>query len=157
MKSIFRKLRSGQEPSAPASESAFFTTTLAAHGFMDPHTPPVPWEARAIEVSATRLPRGSGAQLEQLWSRDRYLGQLDAASLQRLSDYFIYAAVAPQRDVIRQEENGSFMAVVLSGQIAVERQQPWGERMRWRRPVPATSSGRCRCWTAGRAFPAAPR
>ena len=32
--------------------------------------------------------------------------------------------------VIRQEENGSFMAVVLSGQIAVERQQPWGERMR---------------------------
>src|SRR5256885_17246569 len=51
-------------------------------------------------------------------------------SLQRLSEYFIYAAVAPQRDVIRQEENGSFMAVVLSGQIAVERQQPWGERMR---------------------------
>lgn len=130
MKSIFRKLRSGQDPSAPASESAFFTTTLAAHGFMDPHTHPVPWEARAIEVGATRLPRGGGGQLEQLWSRDRYLGQLDAASLQRLSEYFIYAAVAPQRDVIRQEENGSFMAVVLSGQIAVERQQPWGERMR---------------------------
>src|SRR5256885_7668254 len=57
-----RKLRSGQEPSAPASESAFFTTTLAAHGFMDPHTPPVPWEARAIEVGATRLPRGGGGQ-----------------------------------------------------------------------------------------------
>src|SRR5256885_15515525 len=79
-----RKLRSGQEPSAPASESAFFTTTLAAHGFMDPHTPPVPWEARAIEVGATRLPRGGGGQLEQLWSRDRYLGQLDAASLQQI-------------------------------------------------------------------------
>lgn len=157
MKSIFRKLRSGQDPSAPASESAFFTTTLAAHGFMDPHTPPVPWEARAIEVGATRLPRGSVTQLEQLWSRDRYLGQLDAASLQRLSEYFIYAAVAPQRDVIRQEENGSFMAVVLSGQIAVERQQPWASACAWRRHGPATSSARCRCSTAGRAFPAAPR
>ena len=56
MKSIFRKLRSGQDPSAPASESAFFTTTLAAHGFMDPHTPPVPWEARAIEVACRASP-----------------------------------------------------------------------------------------------------
>ena len=39
MKSIFRKLRSGQDPSAPASESAFFTTTLAAHGFMELRPP----------------------------------------------------------------------------------------------------------------------
>src|SRR5256885_3840863 len=82
MKSIFRKLRSGQEPSAPASESAFFTTTLAAHGFMDPHTPPVPWEARAIEVGATRLPRGGGGQLEQLWSRDRYRSEEHTSELQ---------------------------------------------------------------------------
>lgn len=131
MKRIFRRLRQGEAPQGAAPESAFFTTTLAAHGYLDLHTPPVPWEARAIEVGATRLAqRTGGAQLAQLWERDRYLGQLESASLLQLGDYFSFATIAPQRDVIRQDENGSFMAVVLSGQIAVERQQPWGERMR---------------------------
>ncbi|WP_280191478.1 cyclic nucleotide-binding domain-containing protein [Delftia sp. PS-11] len=131
MKSFLRRLRQAGPPQSASPESAFFTTTLAAHGYLDLHTPPVPWEARAIEVGATRLPqRDAGPQLAKLWERDRYLGQLESASLRQLGEYFYFASVAAQRDVIRQDENGSFMAVVLSGQIAVERQQPWGERMR---------------------------
>ncbi|WP_027016110.1 cyclic nucleotide-binding domain-containing protein [Comamonas composti] len=126
MKNFFRLRRS-----SPAPESTFFTTTLAAHGVFDPHTPPVPWEARAVEVGATRFDASRGiALLTQHWTRDRYLGQFDEASLKRLGTYFSYAKIAPQRDVIRQNENGNFMTVVLSGQLAVERQQPWGERTR---------------------------
>lgn len=133
MKSIFRLLRPSASVAGQgvAPESAFFTTTLAAHGFLDPHTPPVPWEARAIEVGAHAMPvRAGSALLARLWTQDRYMGQLDRQGLQRLGSFFNYASVAAERDVIRQDESGSFMAVVLSGQVAVERQQPWGERTR---------------------------
>jgi len=38
--------------------------------------------------------------------------------------------VAPDRDLIRQDEYGNFMVVLLSGSIAVDRVQPWGEKLR---------------------------
>jgi CRP/FNR family cyclic AMP-dependent transcriptional regulator len=38
--------------------------------------------------------------------------------------------VPANRDVIRQDEYGNFMLVLLSGTIAVDREQPWGETLR---------------------------
>jgi CRP-like cAMP-binding protein len=38
--------------------------------------------------------------------------------------------VPPNRDVIRQDEYGNFMVVLLTGTIAVDRVQPWGEQLR---------------------------
>ena len=44
--------------------------------------------------------------------------------------FFEFATVAPDRDLIRQDEYGNFMVVLLSGSIAVDRVQPWGEKLR---------------------------
>jgi len=38
--------------------------------------------------------------------------------------------VPASRDIIRQDEYGNFMVVLLKGNIAVDRLQPWGERLR---------------------------
>ena len=52
---------------------------------------------------------------------------MSAATVER---FFDFAVVPPNRDVIRQDEYGNFMLVILSGTIAVDRVQPWGERLR---------------------------
>jgi CRP/FNR family cyclic AMP-dependent transcriptional regulator len=43
---------------------------------------------------------------------------------------FLSSPGAPNRDVIRQDEYGNFMVVLLTGTIAVDRVQPWGEQLR---------------------------
>lgn len=91
----------------------------------------VPWEARAGDIGATALASSRGIELLQsLWSRDKYMGRLDADAIGRLEQFFDFAAVAAARDIIRQDEYGNFMIVLLSGSIAVDRRQPWGEQMR---------------------------
>ena len=49
--------------------------------------------------------------------------------MQRLEKFFVFAQVQADRDVIRQDEYGNFMIVVLTGTIAVDRAQPWGEQL----------------------------
>jgi CRP-like cAMP-binding protein len=44
--------------------------------------------------------------------------------------YFDFASVLANRDVIRQDEYGNFMVVLLKGAVAVDRVQPWGEKLR---------------------------
>ena len=91
----------------------------------------VPWDARAVEVGATPLQSAQGtAQLQSLWSRNKYMGRLGVEATGRLQRFFHFAAVPAGRDVIRQDEYGNFMIVLLSGSIAVDRRQPWGEQMR---------------------------
>ena len=51
----------------------------------------------------------------------------DAAKMER---FFEFAAIPSNRDVIRQDEYGNFMVVLLTGTIAVDRVQPWGEQLR---------------------------
>ena len=90
----------------------------------------VPWEARANEVGARRLTEGRGGKLlVELWSRDHYMTQLGRDLLQRLEKYLDFATLPADRDVIRQDEYGNFMLVLLSGSIAVDREQPWGDRL----------------------------
>ena len=91
----------------------------------------IPWEARANEVGAKRLSSVRALKLLQsTWSKDRHMQKFDASSVQKMERFFEFATVAPDRDLIRQEEYGNFMVVLLSGSIAVDRVQPWGEKLR---------------------------
>lgn len=112
-----------------AAESVMFSTAFAGFG-VDPSLL-VPWEARAVEIGAKRVGTERGAQLLQAaWVKDKSMGQLDQASIHNLARFFDFANVGPNRDVIRQDEYGNFMVVLLTGSIAVDRVQPWGERLR---------------------------
>ena len=110
-------------------DSVMFSTAFAGLG-LDASLL-VPWEARAGEVDARRLNKERGTQLlQQVWARDKYMSQLDEGDIATLSNYFEFGTLAANRDVIRQDEYGNFMLVVLSGSVAVDRIQPWGERLR---------------------------
>ncbi len=130
------KLAPGQEP----PDSMLFTTAFAGQG-VEPDLL-VPWEARAVEVSATRLNPSRGTKLLQaLWAKDKFMHHLDADAIARMERYFDFANVAGNRDLIRQDEYGNFMVVLLSGSIAVDRLQPWGARLRLAEAVPGEILG----------------
>lgn len=130
MKGILGLLRSSTRRSHDEpQDSAFFTTAFANQGVDESLL--VPWDARAVEVGAKRLPKNRGGKLLQsLWSKDRYMTHLDKNAVERMERFFDFAAIPPNRDIIRQDEYGNFMVVLLTGTIAVDRVQPWGEQLR---------------------------
>ena len=132
MKGILGLLRMSSRNNKPQqdhSDSVFFSTAFANQG-VDPAML-VPWEARAVEVGAKRLPASKGGKmLQALWSKDKYMAHLDQDAVRRMENFFEFAQVPPNRDLIRQDEYGNFMIVLLSGTIAVDRLQPWGEQLR---------------------------
>jgi len=131
MAGFFGKLgqKADQAGNKEATESAFFSTAFAGQGVNVDLL--VPWEARAVEVGAKRISGERGISLLQaLWAKDKYMNYLDAEAIASLMAYFDYASVFANRDLIRQEEYGNFMVVLLSGTVAVDRVQPWGERLR---------------------------
>ena len=112
-----------------SQDSMLFTTAFAGFG-VDADLL-VPWEARAVEVGAHRLNGERGiALMQSLWAKDKYMSYLDASAVKSLVQFFDFAIVATNRDIIRQDEYGNFMLVLLSGGIAVDRVQPWGEHLR---------------------------
>lgn len=128
------------EPGDDQPDSMLFTTAFAGLG-LDANLL-VPWEARAVEVGATRLSPSRGTKLLQdLWAKDKYMHLLDQDAIGRLERFFAFATVAANRDIIRQNEYGNFMVVVLSGSIAVDRVQPWGERLRLAEAAPGEILG----------------
>ena len=109
-------------------DTFFFSTAFADQG-VDASSM-VPWEARANEVGAKRMAPGRGGKLlKALWKQDHFMARLGPNALQRLEKYLDFASLPANRDVIRQDEYGNFMLVLLSGSIAVDREQPWGERL----------------------------
>ena len=131
MKGILGLLRSKtpQKTGDDRADSVFFSTAVADQG-VDPARL-IPWEARAVEVGAKRLASARGVKLlQQLWAKDRHMNMLDTAAVGRMERFFEFASLQANRDVIRQDEYGNFMIVLLSGTIAVDRLQPWGERLR---------------------------
>ncbi len=131
MKGIFEILRpkARPDPADDKHDSILFTTAFAGLG-VDASLL-IHWEARAVEIDAKRLNSSRGTKLLQaLWAKDKYMNHLDAEAIQSLERYFDFATVPANRDVIRQDEYGNFMVVLLSGAIAVDRVQPWGERLR---------------------------
>jgi CRP/FNR family transcriptional regulator, cyclic AMP receptor protein len=131
MSGIFEFLKSKPRTESPEDkpDSILFSTAFAGLGV--DATLLVPWEARAVEIDAKRINASRGTKLLQgLWAKDKYMSHLNAEAIQSMERYFDFAVVPPNRDVIRQDEYGNFMLVLLSGSIAVDRVQPWGERLR---------------------------
>ena len=113
----------------------------------------VTWDARAAAIGATALPKDHGtALLRTLWSRDKYMGRLGIAGIDRLERFFDFSVVASGRKVIEQEEHGNFMIVLLSGSIAVDRLQPWGEQMRMAEARPGDILGEMSLLDSGMRF-----
>jgi len=125
----FLKPKPPSESAEEKADSILFSTAFAGLG-VDASLL-VPWEARAVEIDAKRISASRGTKLLQaLWSKDKYMSHLDAEAIQSMERFFDFATIPPNRDVIRQDEYGNFMLVLLSGSIAVDRVQPWGERLR---------------------------
>jgi len=142
-----------QSPDEEIGDSVFFTTAFANQGVDESLL--VPWEARAVEVGARRLPRSRGGKLLQsLWAKDKYMAHLDQDAVERMERFFEFAAIAPNRDVIRQDEYGNFMVVLLTGTIAVDRVQPWGEQLRLAETRPGDILGEMSLLDSGMRFSA---
>jgi len=125
----FLKPKPPSDTTEDKQDSILFSTAFAGLG-VDASLL-VPWEARAVEIDARRISSSRGTKLLQgLWSKDKYMNHLDSEAIQSMERFFDFATVPPNRDVIRQDEYGNFMLVLLSGAIAVDRVQPWGERLR---------------------------
>ncbi len=153
MKGILGLLRHKLPPQEhqEAGESVFFSTAFADHGISAGET--VPWEARAVEVGAKRLPSDRGAQkLRLLWNRDPHMKRLDAAAMDQLMHFFDFATIAPDREIMQQDEYGSFMVVLLSGTVAVDRDQQWGERVRLSEARPGEILGEMSLLDSGKRF-----
>jgi CRP/FNR family transcriptional regulator, cyclic AMP receptor protein len=134
-----------------ASDSLFFSTAFADQG-IDPATL-VPWEARANEVGSKRLLAGRGSKLLQnLWSKDTYMARLGPDAVLRLERFFDFASLPANRDVIRQDEYGNFMLVLLTGTIAVDREQPWGDRLHLTEAIPGDILGEMSLLDSGLRF-----
>ena len=146
-----KKSNTGTDEDPP--DSMMFTTAFAGLG-LDANLL-VPWEARAVEVGATRLSAARGTKLLQgLWAQDKYMHLLDKDAVARMERYLDFATVAANRDIIRQEEYGNFMVVLLSGSIAIDRVQPWGERLRLSEAVPGEILGEMSLLDSGMRFSA---
>ena len=139
------------EPSGEATDSQLFASAFGDLG-VDPSML-VPWEQRATEIGATPLlPSTGGELLQPLWRRDKYMRRLEPKAIGRLQGFFDFAVVAAGRDIIRQGEYGNFMIVLLSGSIAVDRQQPWGEQMRMAEARPGDMLGEMSLLDSGMRF-----
>lgn len=131
MKGILKllKRKTAPLPNEDFRNSMMFTTAFADIGVDGAEL--IPWEARANEIEAKRLSASRGLDLMHgIWDSDKYMSRLDAASVARLAQFFDFATVPADREIIGQDEHGDFMVVLLSGSIAVDRDQPWGETLR---------------------------
>ncbi len=132
MKGILGLLRSKtlvNKPKDESTDSMLFSTAFAGQGVDDSML--VPWEARAVEVGAKAATRQPGRQAAaRLVGQDKYMAHLDKDAVERMERFFEFASVPSNRDLIRQDEYGNFMVVLLTGTIAVDRVQPWGEQLR---------------------------
>ncbi|MDE1957412.1 MAG: cyclic nucleotide-binding domain-containing protein [Betaproteobacteria bacterium] len=135
MKKVLDFLRNGRPGGdAEAEREGFPESQFFSTGFHDASASPgglLEWGERARALGARRLPHEPGARrLRELWTQDRFMAGLSGAELDKCARHFQFWAVDADRDIIEQNEHGSFMLIVLHGVIAVDRQQPWGERVR---------------------------
>jgi CRP-like cAMP-binding protein len=112
-----------------ADDSGFFTTLFMER---EGDAPPLAtWRERAPQVQAQAVPRPRGEALFQaVWAEDKHAASLGTDGMVRLSHYLEFVQVAPDREVIVQDEQGDFLLVVLEGTLAVDRVMPWGGRAR---------------------------
>ncbi len=89
----------------------------------------VRWAERAAEVGAQPHDAVRGAErFAQLWAINHPSLSLAAAEFARIGEHLQFVSVPAGRELIRQDEQGDFLLIVLDGRVAVERVQPWGAR-----------------------------
>ncbi|HSW16474.1 MAG TPA: cyclic nucleotide-binding domain-containing protein [Ramlibacter sp.] len=154
MKSVFGIFgRKTPAPPSDAGDSLMFSTAFVEQGLDEGIL--VPWDARAVEVGARRVtPAQGGKLLSALWSKDKFMSRLSPDAMSRLERFFDYAVVPGDRDVIRQDEYSNFMVVLLSGTVAVDRVQPWGEHVRLAEARPGDILGEMSLLDSGSRFSA---
>ena len=146
-----RTRRSGFDGGDERVDPLLFSSAFGDLG-VDP-TKLVTWRDRAAAIGASALPAEHGtALLRSLWSKDKYMGRLGVAAIGRLERFFDFAVVASGRNIIEQEEHGNFMIVLLSGSVAVDRRQPWGEQMRMAEARPGDILGEMSLLDSGMRF-----
>ena len=153
MKGLLGLLKKSSPPrrDVEPQDSLMFSTAFADQGVDSSKL--VPWEARANEVGAKRLSASRGSKtLQALWNQDKYMARLTPDAMPRLEHFFEFASIPANRDIIRQEEYGNFMIVLLSGVIAVDRLQPWGERLRLTEARPGDILGEMSLLDSGKRF-----
>lgn len=153
MKGILNLLKRSltSKPGEDHADSVIFTTAFAEMGVEGATM--TPWEARANETGAKRISGTRGVKLLQsLWSKDKYMCRLDDSAISRLERFFEFATVPQGREVIGQDEYGNFMVVLLTGSIAVDRVQPWGENLRLTEARPGDILGEMSLLDSGMRF-----
>jgi len=148
---IARTQRGGDDAGNDSRDPLLFSSAFGESG-LDPSML-VTWHARAAAIGASALPAEHGtALLRSLWSRDKYMARLGIAGIGRLERFLDFAVVASGRNIIEQGEHGDFMIVLLSGSIAVDRHQPWGEQMRMAEARPGDILGEMSLLDSGMRF-----
>jgi len=148
---LFKRSPADVAPKAEVTDSLMFSTAFIEQGLEQGML--VPWDARAVEVGAKRLPSAQGGKLlRALWSKDKFMNRLSEPAMNRMERFFEYASVPADRDVIRQDEYSNFMVVLLSGSVAVDRVQPWGEHVRLAEARPGDILGEMSLLDSGARF-----
>ena len=80
------------------------------------------------------------------------MAQLGEAGLRWLEQYFTFSKLGSNRDLIRQNEHGNFMVVVLSGSVSIDRLQTWGEALRLAEARPGDILGEMSLLDSGNRF-----
>jgi hypothetical protein len=138
VKKLIGRLGAGAKPAPPqddapteaAVDSGFFITQFQERE--DAPTPRVTWRQREAELQAQRLATAEGVKaLRAAWAAERESPvSLAGQDLDALARYLDFVKVAPDRELIAQDELGDYLLIVLEGTVAVDRVQPWGGRAR---------------------------
>lgn len=152
MKGLLGLLRPALRSPSESPDSDLFSTAFADQGVQAAML--VPWEARANEIGARRMADARGSKLLRLlWRKDKDMARLASdSSAHRLERFFDFASVPGNRDIICQGEYSNFMVVLLSGTVAVEREQPWGKRLRLSEAHPGDILGEMSLLDSGKRF-----
>ncbi|MCC7456687.1 MAG: cyclic nucleotide-binding domain-containing protein [Nitrospira sp.] len=129
MKKLLDRLAGSRQENPETPDSGYFSTMFLER---EEATPPlVPWPLRASQLQATVVAPVDGAmKFARAWNNDRHAVTLAEGELKRLIGYLGFFSLAPDREVIAQDEQGDYLLIVLEGTIAVDRVQPWGGRAR---------------------------
>ncbi|HEX6019795.1 MAG TPA: cyclic nucleotide-binding domain-containing protein [Burkholderiaceae bacterium] len=129
MKKLLDRIAGNHRDNPETPDSGYFSTMFLERNEEAP--PLVPWDVRATQLQAQPLDPADGApKFARAWRNDRHAVALADSEQKRLMEYLSFVSLAPDREVIAQDEQGAYLLIVLEGTIAVDRVQPWGGRAR---------------------------
>ena len=121
----------------------------------DDHPRLVGWAERARAVNAQPWPSDDAlGLLARHWALDPLMSGLTADALERMAPFLQVCRVPADQTLIRQDERGDFMLVLLDGSISVVRRQEWGEVLVLAHLKPGQLAGEMSLLDAGERFSA---